>query len=67
MTGAPWPPGQMTTGELSRTRADLERRIAGPLSDDRRRVLRAELKAVIAEQESREKTQGLVPTVWGEL
>jgi hypothetical protein len=63
----PYKPGQMTTGELSRARTDLERRIAQPLSDARKEVLSDELKAVLTEQESRQKTTGLVPTAWSEV
>jgi hypothetical protein len=62
-----WSPGQMTTGELARTRADLEHKLAQPFSDERKQLLQDELKAVVEEQESRHKTTGLVPSAWADL
>ena len=59
-----YPPSMLTTGELARYRADLEHRLAQPLSDDRKQDLQTELDAVVAEQTQREKTTGLVPTAW---
>jgi hypothetical protein len=62
-----WSPGQMTTGELSRARADLEHKLIQPLSDARKQSVQDELKAVVTEQESRQKTTGLVPSAWSDL
>lgn len=56
-----WTPGQMTTGELARARAELEHRLAEPLSDARKQELRDDLTAVIAEQTRRQKTTVIIP------
>jgi hypothetical protein len=63
----PYDPGMMTTGELSRARTDLEHQLKQPFSDARKEVLQDELKAVLTEQESRQKTTGLVPSAWSEV
>jgi hypothetical protein len=57
----------MTTGELARARTDLEHKLTQPFSDDRKEVLQDDLKAVLAEQEARQKTTGLLPTAWSEV
>ena len=49
-TGPPWPPGQLTDGELTRRRQELTERITLlPPSSARVPVLRAELDQVEAE------------------
>jgi hypothetical protein len=58
-----YPPAQLTTGELLRVRADLEHKLTGQISDARRRLLRGELDAVMAEQAERAASRA-VPGSW---
>lgn len=57
-------PGMMTTGELAGWRVALERAIPElPEGDSRIATLRERLGAVLAEQQAREKSQG-IPANW---
>ncbi|MGH3191760.1 MAG: hypothetical protein ACRDPY_30660 [Streptosporangiaceae bacterium] len=53
-----WTPGQLTDGELISRKAELEGKLKVLMPDSPSTALRrAELAAVIAEQEDREKTR----------
>lgn len=55
----PWPPGQLTTGELSRERDELEHKLSDSAfaTEDSRERWRARLTAITAEQSARARAE----------
>jgi hypothetical protein len=52
------PPDRMTTGELTRARAELESKLAAEwITPANRRLWQDELKAVVAEQDDRKAAE----------